>query len=477
MVNRVLIRLKVVQLFYSYLLSKSDFKIEMPQETSSPDRRYAYNAYARLLLLILELSGINVAKKFKFTPGESITSSRFYRTKFAQALCENADVRTLIDANAVNMSDFDSLLSELASKLRNLPAYRAFQKVKAKDATPSDEIEFWTTALKALAKMPEIEAVFRKDDDFTTRGFEMAVKMVDLTLRTYGDSRSLLVNCHKDLRRSMDEAYTLYHWLLWLPVEITRQENDRLEANANKYLPSEEDLHPDRRFADAKIIDNITGNPHLADYVSSKGINWHEDLAIIPRLTEMVISSEPYKEFMSKPGEKTIEEEFELWRTLFKQIILPSEDLSESLENKSIFWNDDLEVMGSFAIKTLRRLASNPMEELLPEFKDDEDSEFGNTLFNAAVANADEARSLIDEFVDNSKWDADRVALMDVVILETALAEALTFPNIPLTVTANEYVEIANWYSTNRSGAFVNGMLASITDKLRKEGKLIKKFN
>ena len=93
------------------------------------------------------------------------------------------------------------------------------------------------------------------------------------------------------------------------------------------------------------------------------------------------------------------------------------------------------------------------------------------------MANGDEYRALIDEFINTKKWDADRVALMDTVILETALAEAIGFPNIPLTVTANEYVEIANWYSTSRSGAFVNGMLASISEKLRKEGRIAKKFN
>ena len=113
----------------------------------------------------------------------------------------------------------------------------------------------------------------------------------------------------------------------------------------------------------------------------------------------------------------------------------------------------------------------------MPEFKDEEDAEFGKKLFDSVVTHREEYRTLIDEFINAKRWDSERVALMDVIILQTALAEAIDFPNIPLSVTTNEYVEIANWYSTSRSGSFINGMLAAMTDKLRKEGRIIKKFN
>ena len=181
---------------------------------------------------------------------------------------------------------------------------------------------------------------------------------------------------------------------------------------------------------------------------------------------------------MSAPGHKSREDEAELWRQLIRHVILPSDDLAESLENRSIFWNDDLEVMSSFALKTLRQIGREGVEvALLPEFKDEEDAEFGFKLFDAVVNHMDEYRELIDSFVNTSKWDTERLALMDIVILRTALAEVLEFPKIPLQVTANEYVEIANCYSTARSGAFVNGMLAAITEKLRAEGRIQKSFS
>jgi N utilization substance protein B len=113
----------------------------------------------------------------------------------------------------------------------------------------------------------------------------------------------------------------------------------------------------------------------------------------------------------------------------------------------------------------------------MPEFKDDEDAAFGTRLFGLVVDHREEYRELIDEFINVKRWDSERLALMDIVILQTALAEVLEFPGIPLTVTANEYVEIANWYSNPRSGSFINGMLVAITDKLRREGRTLKDFN
>lgn len=479
MVNRVLIRLKVVQLLYSYMLSRSEFKVEVPIETSSPDRRYSYDAYAELLLFLLELSGYKIVAN-RTTPAQitaAISGARFSDTKMARFLSANDDVRAIIAKYGERMIAFDNAVPDAVAKLKAIPAYRALVKIKPNEVTPSDEIDYWKSAVLALAKLPAVEDALRTNPSFTNRGLDMGVKMLVETLKTYSDTRNLLATCKKDLQRSLDQAYDLYHWLLWLPVEIVRADEARLEANANKYLPSEEDLHPDRRFVESKLVATIAGHEEMQRYIANKGINWGDDISLIPRLLDMVLQSEYYKEFMMTPGQKSIEDELDLWRKLMKHIILPSEDLAETLEYRSIFWNDDVDIMASFMLKTMRQLADDPAHALLPEFKDEEDAEFGKRLFESAVAHREEYRSLIDEFINVKRWDSERVALMDVVIMMTALAEAIDFPNIPLSVTTNEYVEIANWYSTSRSGSFINGMLAAMTDKLRKEGRIIKKFN
>lgn len=481
MVNRVLIRLKVVQTLYGYMLSRSEFKIETPIETSSPDRRYSYTAYSELLLLILILSGHKVTSN-RQTPAaivNAIKGTSFESSNVARFLASNEDVRNIIQQYADKMPAFDSAIPELVATLKKSPAYRKLAKSKDSTAksTPSDEIEFWTAAARIMAKDPAVLEALRTNEDYTIRGMEMGVKMLVETLSNYSDTRNLLTNSKNNLRKSLDEAYDLYHWLLWLPIGIVNTEEARLESNASKFLPTEEDLHPDRRFVDSEFINRLRNNPALRKYIENKSVAWTDDIILMQRLVNIVINSTIYKEFMAAEGEKTIDEQCDLWRKLMKNVILPSDDLAEAMENQSIYWNDDLHVMSSFALKSLKQIASDENADLLPEFKDEEDAMFGSRLFDSVVSHREEYRSLIDEFINSSKWDTERIALMDVVILQTAIAEAIDFPNIPLTVTANEYVEIANWYSTQRAGSFVNGIFAAITEKLRNEGKIFKKFN
>ena len=181
---------------------------------------------------------------------------------------------------------------------------------------------------------------------------------------------------------------------------------------------------------------------------------------------------------MALPGETTFEQDCDLWRNLFKNIILPSDELAETLESRSIFWNDDIHVMGTFVLKTIRRFAQSKTEgadiDLLPQFKDDEDRRFGPDLFMHAVNHYDEYKELVEKFVNTTRWDAERLAFMDIVIMVTAIAEIMAYPAIPLAVSLNEYIEIANAYSTPRSGAFINGILYSVINHLKEEGRLVK---
>jgi len=146
------------------------------------------------------------------------------------------------------------------------------------------------------------------------------------------------------------------------------------------------------------------------------------------------------------------------------------EDMKKNIKN----WNDDKEIVDTFVLKTIKRFEekNGANQELLPEFKDDEDQEFARRLFRRTILNADYYRHLVSENTKN--WDLDRIAFMDIIIMQTALAEILSFPNIPVSVSLNEYVEIAKLYSTAKSGSFINGTLDGIVNQLKKEGKLTK---
>ena len=130
--------------------------------------------------------------------------------------------------------------------------------------------------------------------------------------------------------------------------------------------------------------------------------------------------------------------------------------------------------MDTFVVKTIKRFKeeNGAEQELLPEYKDDEDIEYAHKLFRASIQNAEEYRRLMS---DNSKnWDMNRLAFLDVIIMQTAIAEVLTFPQIPVNVSIHEYVEIAKYYSTPKSGAFINGLLDSIIKNLKKDNRISK---
>lgn len=164
----------------------------------------------------------------------------------------------------------------------------------------------------------------------------------------------------------------------------------------------------------------------------------------------------------------------DFWRELLKCVIFPSDTLAEALEAKSIFWNDDLPIMGTFVVKTLKQMSLDYDQTqgitLLSQYKDEEDANFGADLFMLAVNNYDLYRSYIDRFINNEQWDSERLAFMDIVVMVTAIAELINYPAIPIAVTMNEYIEIANSYSTPRSGQFVNGLLYSVSTYLQQEG-------
>ena len=161
-------------------------------------------------------------------------------------------------------------------------------------------------------------------------------------------------------------------------------------------------------------------------------------------------------------------------RSLYKQFLLENELLESTLEDHSIYWNDDKDIIDQFVIKTLSKFngESEPEMPLMPEFSSDEDREFAFQLFRQTIERGEE---MLGHLRTNSlKWDFDRISLMDKVIIQTALTEILTFLDIPLNVSINEYVEIAKLYSTPKSGAFVNGQLDAICRKLYKDRVLMK---
>jgi N utilization substance protein B len=284
-----------------------------------------------------------------------------------------------------------------------------------------------------------------------------------------------LDNALKDLGTSLEKTYELYHYLMRLPVELTHIQEMRLDEARNKYMPTDDELNPNMKFVNNKLVAALAENEKLQQFAQEHTVTWNDDPIFERLMLDKVLKSDLYNEYMTD-GDDSATADSLLWQQLMKQVILPDENMLDAVEQRSLFWTeDDIDLLGQFVCKTFRRLAEGDEEAILPMFKDEEDSEFGKELFKATVTQMPENNAIIDELVQESRWDKDRIVLMDRIIMCAALAEMRTFDKIPTAVTLNEYIELAKNFSTAASGKFVNGILNNAVKKLSKEGKILKR--
>lgn len=297
-------------------------------------------------------------------------------------------------------------------------------------------------------------------------------KIVQLTYAYYQNGNRNIDTAEKELLFSLSRAYHLYNYLLELIVAITQEERRRVDvatAKANR----EGGEAPSQRFAFNKFAVQVEENKELQTFAMDQKFSWNDDIDSVRKLCDQIESSSIYKEYMDGP-EPDYETDRELWRRIYRTLIQENDDLDTVLEDKSIYWNDDKEIVDTFVLKTIKRFdpKAGANQALLPEYKDEEDRMFARKLFRATILNADTYQRYMSETSRN--WDFSRLAYMDVVIMQIAIAEMLNFPNIPVSVTINEYVDLAKLYSTPKSGAYINGMLDAIARHLKAEGLLLK---
>lgn len=283
-----------------------------------------------------------------------------------------------------------------------------------------------------------------------------------------------ITKAKKELQASLDKSFELYNSLLQLMIDLTDLQDRELDDAKHKFLPSNEDLNPNMRFVENQLVEWLRNSKKLQDFVNDNNITWRDDELFLRLLLFKVTGSEEYKTYMAM--EKTdFASDCEVWLQIMKKVILPDDDLLEHIENMSVYWSvDDLDIMGQFVLKTIRRIEAGDKEPISPKYKDDEDSEFGEKLFSLAVQERAENDELINKYVRSERWDSGRIALMDRIIMCTALTEIKNFPSIPVNVTMNEYIELAKNFSTPHSGQFVNGILNAVVKSLREQGKIVK---
>ncbi|MDH8702342.1 N utilization substance protein B [Dysgonomonadaceae bacterium PH5-43] len=288
-------------------------------------------------------------------------------------------------------------------------------------------------------------------------------------LKRSGDIKS----AEKELIKSLQRSYDLYLYLLQLIVVLTDVEQKRLDALKYKYLPTEQELNPNTRFIDNKFAEQLRLNKTLVSFINNNGSVWSDDdMFLLRNLLKEILSSDIYKEYLQSPD--VYESDKEFWRKIFKNIILKNEELEDLLQDKDIYWDSDFGVVATFVVKTIKSFNSENGEEqeLLPMYKSNDDLQFAVTLLHKSILEHEETQNLIDKQIKN--WDIDRIAQMDLYIMQTALSEIKNFPSIPVSVSLNEYIDLAHFYSTPNSSNFINGILDSIVNELKTTGVLFK---
>ncbi|MGI6573484.1 MAG: transcription antitermination factor NusB [Fermentimonas sp.] len=299
------------------------------------------------------------------------------------------------------------------------------------------------------------------------------IRVVQIIYSWYQNRNKNLHEAEKELMLGLEKSYDLYYYMLLLMVELTRVYELRIEAKRNKFLPTEEDLNPNMNLVQNKFIHQLEENRQFRKQLSERPMSWEEHETFVKNLLDKVLESDTYLEY-AQIESPTYDEDKEFWRRVFKNFIYVNEELDDLLEDECIYWNDDVEIVQSFVLKSIRQFSEENATEqpLLPMFRDDEDRQYALKLLHDTILNENKYRVLIEKHAE--KWDFDRIAFMDMVIMQVALSEIFTFDSIPTSVSLNEYIEIAKGYSTPKSGIFINGVLDAIVQESKGENQILK---
>jgi N utilization substance protein B len=282
-----------------------------------------------------------------------------------------------------------------------------------------------------------------------------------------------LPNAEKELIFSIEKTYELYHLLFLLLIEIHDIAIDKIEQAKHKNIPTQEDLNPNYRFVENRVLAQLRNNETLGRYVEEKKLSWVNYRHVVRSIYNEMVEWDLYNQYMNAPlNNYQSDKKFivQLVTNLFPAL----EELENSLEEMSIYWNDDMDYVAVMVGKTIRKFKAGDksIKEFMPLFKSEEDLDFVKILFRKVVLNGEKYLELIDKHTTN--WEVERIALMDILVMQMAISEIIEFSDIPVKVTLNEYIEIAKYYCTSKSATFVNGILDNIVKEIKETGMFSK---
>lgn len=278
----------------------------------------------------------------------------------------------------------------------------------------------------------------------------------------------------KALFKNVEEVNEMYIWTLNLLDEVAEYVVLDAESRAAKFLPTEKDKMLTTKLNTNTFIESLRQNRAYLEFVKKYDVSWGFDPEIVRSIFAQLKDSEAYLEYLALE-DRSIQAEKDIVKYIFKKIILKSVDIEQVFEEKFINWTVDKEVLQAMIAKTFKNFSSenpsqNKLAELTPNWSEDE--EFIEELLKTSIKYSNEYQELIAAKTKN--WEADRIALMDILLMRMAISEMINFPSIPVKVTINEYIELSKTFSTLKSNTFINGILDKILADLSKEGRIRK---
>lgn len=306
----------------------------------------------------------------------------------------------------------------------------------------------------------------------------LRVKVLQALYAYFQSNNTQLDQGEKQLLLSINKLYELFIYQLSFLVEVQRYSAHRAEENKGKHLPTEEDLNPNMRFVNNRILTAIANNRDFLKKEQLYKINWSQEKELIRKFYITMRESEAYEKYMSKDT-NTFSDDKKLILFLIENIFAEFELLEAFYEEKSIFFVDDYHLVSYLLMKFIKFMDSSFDENtFLPDLlktekeDDNEDMVFVKSLFREVILHSEEWGKIISKSTSN--WELERIAVMDVIILKMALTELTCFRSIPVKVTINEYIDISKYFSTARSKIFVNGILDKLLAELSVDGRIIK---
>lgn len=301
----------------------------------------------------------------------------------------------------------------------------------------------------------------------------LRIKALQTLYAYYKAGREEMGRSEKELHFNIEKAYELYHYLLLLIIDVVMYAESRIEIGRNKRIPTPEDLNPNTRFIENRLVEQLRNNDSLSRFIDQHKLNWANYPELIKEIYLKTVESEEYAAYMVSEANGYAEDK-KLITQIFTNIIFSNEELSSILEEQSIYWNDDLEFITNMIVKTFRKFKEDDGSgrNLMGLYKHSEDKEYVVRLFRQTILNRDEYVEYIKTNTRN--WDLERIAFMDILIMQMAIAELIAFPSIPIKVTLNEFLEISKFYSTSKSNIFINGVLDKVMMNLKDEKKILK---